>query len=251
MKNFFYLTFVILMAAGLYSCGNQAMADNQSSDSAQATEKSTETAAENAPEVASAIETKVKITTPYGEIVVKLYNETVQHRDNFIKLADSGFFNKTLFHRVIQNFMIQGGDPTSIGAPAGAMLGNGGPGYTIPAEFMPEKYFHKRGALAAAREGDQVNPEKASSGSQFYIVQGQVFTDSIINLMESYYRKTFTPAQREAYRTIGGAPHLDGDYTVFGEVVSGMEVIEKIAAQPVDRNSRPIKDIPMQVEIIK
>ncbi|MBN2746623.1 MAG: peptidylprolyl isomerase [Bacteroidales bacterium] len=239
------------MTAGLYSCGNQALADNQSSDSIQNAETITEPIEENLPNPTESEETKVKITTSYGEIVVKLYNETAQHRDNFIKLADSGFFNNTLFHRVIQNFMIQGGDPSSIGASAGTMLGNGGPGYTIPAEFMPEKYFHKKGALAAAREGDQVNPKKASSGSQFYIVQGQVFTDSIINLMESYYRKTFTSAQREAYRTIGGAPHLDGEYTVFGEVISGMEVIEKIAAQPVDRNARPLKDIPMQVERIK
>jgi peptidyl-prolyl cis-trans isomerase B (cyclophilin B) len=147
--------------------------------------------------------------------------------------------------------MIQGGYPDSRNATPGAMLGNGGPGYTVPAEFMPEKYFHKRGALAAAREGDQVNPERASSGSQFYIVQGQVFTDSVLNLMEAYYHLKFTPEQRKAYTTVGGAPHLDGGYTVYGEVVSGMEVVDSIAAVPVDRNNRPLKDIKMEVSLLK
>lgn len=196
-------------------------------------------------------ELKAKISTDFGSIIIKLYDETPLHRDNFIKLADSGYFNGTLFHRVIQGFMIQGGDPTSINSPAGKMLGEGGPGYTIPAEFIPQKYFHKRGALAAAREGDQVNPTKASSGSQFYIVQGQVFTDSILTLMENYFQKKFTPEQRQAYSTVGGAPHLDGQYTVFGEVVEGMEVIDKIAAVQVDGFKRPYKDVKMSVEIIK
>jgi cyclophilin family peptidyl-prolyl cis-trans isomerase len=234
-----YLIMLFISAQFLQSCGQKA--NSQSSEKQES----------KIEELKSETDVRVKITTDYGEIIVKLYNETPKHRDNFIKLADSGYFNGSLFHRVIKNFMIQGGDPTSINAPAGTMLGNGGPSYTIPAEFMPEKYFHKKGALAAAREGDQVNPTKASSGSQFYIVQGQVFNDSIINLMENYYGKKFTASQRTAYKTVGGAPHLDGDYTVFGEVVYGLEVIDKIAILAVDQNSRPIKDVKMKVEIIK
>lgn len=246
MKKF-SLVFIMAIAFGfiMQSCGNQA--ESQSLNKTKTIDES-DLSTKSEP---VAEELKAKITTDYGVIIVKLYNETPLHRDNFIKLADSGFYNGTLFHRVINGFMIQGGDPLSINAPAGTALGNGGPGYTIPAEFMPEKYFHKKGALAAAREGDQVNPTKASSGSQFYIVQGQVFTDSILGLMENYYGKKFTPEQRTAYQTIGGAPHLDGQYTVYGEVTEGMDVIDKIAALPGDRNNRPNKDVKMTVEIIK
>jgi len=162
-----------------------------------------------------------------------------------------GYYNGILFHRIIQGFMIQTGDPESKGAPAGKMLGNGGPGYTIPAEFKPENY-HKRGAVAAARQGDQVNPTKASSGSQFYIVDGKPFNASMMAQISYQYGKAFTDEQRKVYETIGGAPFLDGDYTVFGEVVEGMDVVDKIAAKPKDRYDRPTADIKIiSTEIIK
>ncbi len=249
----------------------------------------------------------VLITTGYGNIKLKLYNETPQHRDNFIKLVKEGFYDSLLFHRVINRFMIQGGDPDSKSAPAGKLLGNGGPGYTIPAEFH-KNIIHKKGALAAAREGDNVNPQKASSGSQFYIVQGKPMSkqeiDAILQrknniafqkgLMEFFvapenasYKKRYdelvasqnqeelkllfdevkpliilklkeqnrwyeyTPEQYEIYATIGGTPHLDMDYTVFGEVVEGLDVIDKIAAVPTDKNNRPLKDIVMFIKIVK
>jgi peptidylprolyl isomerase len=240
-------------------------------------------------------EIKVAIETDHGTIKIRLYNETPLHRDNFIKLVKEHYYDSLLFHRVIQNFMIQGGDPDSKRAPFGTLLGDGGPDYTVPAEFN-QKLFHKKGALAAARESDLDNPSQASSGSQFYIVQGHVFTDSllkiqakritkmklfntIINLpenkeyLEKYkvYNKAekvdsvkyiydiidkkvqselpaapeyvFTPEQIKAYTTTGGTPHLDNSYTVFGEVYEGMEVIDKIAAEQVDKNARPNTDI--------
>jgi peptidyl-prolyl cis-trans isomerase B (cyclophilin B) len=266
MKKVFFVL-MVAVSAGIFfvSCSNANAVenkDNKSDLAAETVDSKADTNKDNISEIAAETvdnksgadkeeETKAVIHTGYGDIVVKLYNGTPKHRDNFIKLANSGYYNGTLFHRVIRNFMIQGGDPDSRNATPGAMLGNGGPGYTVPAEFMPEKYFHKRGALAAAREGDQVNPERASSGSQFYIVQGQVFTDSVLNLMEAYYHLKFTPEQRKAYTTVGGAPHLDGGYTVYGEVVSGMEVVDSIAAVPVDRNNRPLKDIKMEVSLLK
>lgn len=196
-------------------------------------------------------ETRIRINTSYGNIVIKLYNDTPQHRDNFIKLVKEGYYNGQIFHRVIQNFMIQGGDPNSRDAAKGQMLGMGGPGYTVPAEIIPG-HFHKKGALAAARKGDAVNPKKASSGSQFYIVQGQKFTEA---QLDAYYKTgahgPFTPEEIEAYTTIGGSPHLDGDYTVFGEVVEGLDVIDKIAAVPVDAYNRPLEDISYTMEILK
>ena len=239
----------------------------------------------------------VVIKTDQGDMKVKLYNETPQHRDNFFKLVGEGFYNDLLFHRVIKNFMIQGGDPSSRNAGQGVRLGNGGPEYTIPAEFKPE-LFHKKGALAAARTGDQVNPEKRSSGSQFYIVQGKVFRSGELDTLEmninmglqqriiqkyfapaqeelEKYRQEgkqdlfnkrmsdlkakadsefqispkvkFSPKQKEVYTTIGGTPHLDGGYTVFGEVVEGLEVIDKIAGVPTDPNNRPLKDEKMKI----
>ena len=186
--------------------------------------------------------TKVLFKTSEGDITIALYDNTPKHKENFLKLVKDGYYNGILFHRIIQGFMIQTGDPESKGAPAGKMLGNGGPGYTIPAEFKPENY-HKRGAVAAARQGDQVNPTKASSGSQFYIVDGKTFTKDQLNQITMAYGTSFTEEQAEVYTTVGGAPFLDMQYTVFGEVVEGMDVVDKIAAQKKDRFDRPFNDI--------
>lgn len=245
-------------------------------------------------------ETVVSIKTEFGEIKVKLYNDAPQHKNNFIKLVNEGFYNDLIFHRVIKNFMIQGGDPISKNAESNIMLGGGGPGYTIPAEINP-KYYHKRGALAAARLGGPKNPLKDSSGSQFYIVQGEVYrpgqldtlvmginnqrkenmlrekveaaTDKLNEFRQKNDREGFnifiaelrekvdsiydadfkfdlTAEQREIYSTIGGYPSLDGEYTVFGEVIEGIEVVDKIAAVAVNNMNRPVQDVKMQVEIV-
>ena len=194
--------------------------------------------------------TAVLISTSFGDMVVELYNETPQHRDNFIKLVKERFYDGTLFHRIIPNFMIQGGDPDSKRAAANVQLGNGGPGYTIPAEFVDELY-HKKGVLAAARLSDAVNPKKESSGSQFYIVQGQVYTAEKLWSFGLRSGKKYTEEQTKTYGTIGGTPHLDGAYTVFGEVVKGLEVIELITNQKRDKNNRPLKDVEMSIRIIK
>lgn len=237
--------------------------------------------------------TLVKLETTMGNITVALYNETPKHRDNFIKLVKEGVYDSTLFHRVIKQFMIQAGDPDSKNASDTAMLGSGDVGYTIPAEFNP-KFFHKKGVLAAARQGDDVNPEKASSGCQFYIVTGRKFTEpqllgmenkineqreealfdslarqhmkeiykmrkagdnagllELQDTLEAQARKLadkeekfrFTPEQIKAYSTIGGAPHLDGSYTVFGEVTEGMEVVDNIEIAKTNRADRPIENI--------
>ncbi len=237
--------------------------------------------------------TLVKLETTMGNITVALYNETPKHRDNFIKLVKEGVYDSTLFHRVIKQFMIQAGDPDSKSASDTAMLGSGDVGYTIPAEFNP-KFFHKRGVLAAARQGDDVNPEKASSGCQFYIVTGRKFTEPQLLGMENKINEQreealfdslarqhmkeiykmrkagdnagllelqdtleaqareladkeekfrFTPEQIKAYSTIGGAPHLDGSYTVFGEVTEGMEVVDNIEIAKTNRADRPIENI--------
>ena len=188
----------------------------------------------------------VQLETTYGNIIIRLSDSTPLHRDNFLKLVKVGFYDSVLFHRVIQNFMIQSGDPNSKNAAAGQPLGNGGPNYTIPAEFR-QTLFHKKGVIAAARTGDNVNPQKASSGSQFYIVQGRTFTDAGLDSVENFRLKRKIPAeQREVYKTIGGTPHLDQNYTVFGEVVKGMDVVDKIAAvqtsKGVDRD-RPLQDV--------
>jgi cyclophilin family peptidyl-prolyl cis-trans isomerase len=184
----------------------------------------------------------IKIETSAGDMVVMLYDETPLHRDNMLKLAREGYYKDQLFHRVIRNFMIQGGDPNSVDAPRGQRLGAGNPGYTIPAEFRKD-LFHKKGALAAARTGDQVNPQKESSGSQFYLVQGRVFTVDMLKAMEKDRPEPFTPEEIEAYTTLGGTPHLDGSYTVFGEVVEGMNVLDSIASVPVDSYNRPLQDV--------
>lgn len=239
-------------------------------------------------------EQKVKIETTAGDIVIKLYNETPQHRDNFIKLVKDGVYEKTLFHRVIKDFMIQAGDPDSKDAPKGKALGSGDMGYTIPAEIVYPQLFHKKGALSAARLGDQMNPEKASSGCQFYIVTGQVYSEeSILGLenqmneakvhkaferlanehMKEVYKLrkaqddealyalqeelvakaeieaakepqfAFTPEQVMAYTTVGGTPHLDQEYTVFGEVLEGLDIVEKIEVVETDRGDRPNEDV--------
>lgn len=242
----------------------------------------------------------VQIDTEYGAVKIKLYDETPGHRDNFIKLAHKGFFDGTLFHRVIDSFMVQGGDPDSKGAKAGMTLGEGGPGYDIPAEFHPN-LFHKKGVIAAAREGDQVNPKRESSGSQFYIAQGKVYepealealvvsinkkrANAVFENQRDQYKEELTQLQkdgefdkfntkmeemklkidsisksqililtdsmREAYSTVGGIPHLDQAYTVFGEVIEGLDIIDKIAAEETDGNDRPLKDMKMKITIIQ
>ena len=200
----------------------------------------------------------VIISTSYGDMKLKLYNETPTHRDNFIKLVKENYFNGTLFHRVIKDFMIQGGDPDSKGASASQNLGMGGPGYTIPAE-IDHRFIHKKGALSAARKGDQVNPKRESSGSQFYVVQGKVYDASVILQMETrrngQYPENehwnYTDEQIKTYTTIGGTPHLDGQYTVFGELVDGFDVLDAIADVPVNKKSRPLTDIEMQVYLVK
>ena len=240
---------------------------------------------------------KVKIQTTLGDIVVRLYDETPIHRDNFVKLAKEGYYDGTLFHRVIKDFMIQGGDPDSKGAPAGKMLGVGGPDYTLQAEIV-DGLFHKRGALAAARQGDEVNPERRSSGSQFYIVWGQVYNQgqlrqfskqlkmqkvqNAFNLLAAQHRDEImqmrrernraglqelqdklaaqaeamvtgdglTAEQIEVYSTIGGTPHLDGQYTVFGEVEQGLDIVEMIQNAATGRADRPFDDIEMKVTVV-
>ena len=241
---------------------------------------------------------KVKIHTSLGDIVVRLYDETPIHRDNFVKLAKEGYYDGTLFHRVIKDFMIQGGDPDSKGAPAGKMLGMGGPSYTLQAEIV-DGLFHKRGALAAARQGDEVNPERRSSGSQFYIVWGQVYNQGMLRQFSKHLKMKkvqeafnqlasqhhdeimqlrrdrnraglqelqdklaaqaeamvtadgLTPEQIKTYSTIGGTPHLDGQYTVFGEVEQGLEVVEQIQNTMTSQADRPSEDIQMTVTVIE
>ncbi|MCK5171420.1 MAG: peptidylprolyl isomerase [Bacteroidales bacterium] len=236
-----------------------------------------------------------KIETEYGDMVFKLYDATPLHKTNFIKLIEQGYFDDLLFHRVIDGFMIQGGDPNSRNAEPGKMLGDGGPGYTIPAEFV-DAIFHKKGVIAAAREGDDDNPEMSSSASQFYIVQGKVFTDDDVKKVEdrinasrlnTLITKNIDEAKNEAYntdgmidyqvilpearkkaeeefkaegyykipenklkvyQTIGGTPHLDNAYTVFGEIVKGLEVIDIIAAAETDENDRPLKNVKMRIK---
>lgn len=240
---------------------------------------------------------KVKIETTLGDIIVRLYDETPIHRDNFVKLVKEGYYDGTLFHRVIKDFMIQGGDPDSKGAPAGKMLGVGGPDYTLEAEIK-DNLYHKRGALAAARQGDEVNPERRSSGSQFYIVWGQVYKENQLNQLGKQIRmqkvqdafndlakarreeimqmrrernraglqelqdqliaeaenkvgkQGLTDQQMQLYSTVGGTPHLDGQYTVFGEVEEGLNVVEQIQNTATGRADRPTNDIDIRMTII-
>ena len=286
MRQKYFIGFVAIIALVALTFSVKAMSDDD-----DVTTKNNETAIVMSGDLNNA--THVLLETTFGDIELVLYNETPKHRDNFIKLVKDGTYDGVLFHRVINNFMIQTGDPSSKNATADAMLGNGGPGYDIDAEFVYPKYFHKRGALAAAREGDETNPERKSSGSQFYIVTGRRYSEYQLNMMverlqdqakakifqslageriaqiesmqavgdsvglinlqqqliqltESIYNENpvkFTPAQIEAYSTIGGTPHLDGQYTVFGEVVKGMDVVDKIQNVTTGNYDRPVDDV--------
>ena len=277
MKRNFFLS-IMMVALTLMSCSA-----NTGSESSAAKDKTA-----NNEKM-----TKVELETSLGNIVVELYNETPQHRDNFIKLVETGYYDGVLFHRVIKDFMIQTGDGNSKTAGPDTGLGDGDPGYTIEAEFVYPKYFHKRGALAAARTGDQVNPERRSSGSQFYIVTGKIYSSEELKMMEDrlvnvkkqdIFRRLvnenharieelqksqdqaamqalqneliqqteaeaaqhpfkMTDEQINAYTSIGGTPHLDGQYTVFGEVVEGMDVVDKIQNTTTGRMDRPTVDI--------
>lgn len=202
--------------------------------------------------------TLVLLQTSMGKIYVELYNETPLHRDNFVKKVKNGFYNGLLFHRVIQNFMIQGGDPTSKGAAKGVSLGEGSAGETIAPEFKYPKFFHRRGALVMAREGDDVNPEKRSSDCQFYIVWGKLFNDeNLANVQKRLDERTNGLVKMDSvivgyYKRVGGTPYLDGSYTVFGEVVAGLDVVGRIQSVMTDSNNRPLKDIKIiKAKIVK
>lgn len=281
MRKYLLMAAVALTAAACGKSNAAATNDTQTDNSKSAT-----TMASDNKDII------VDIETSKGPVKVLLYGDTPGHRDNFVKLAKEGFYEGTLFHRVIKDFMVQAGDPDSKTATPGQMLGSGDPGYTQPAEFVYPRHFHKKGALAAARLGDQMNPEKRSSGSQFYIVTGKVYNDFTLKQMENQmkmqkvqeafyslqdqYRDrimvlrknrdqagldalrdeilakaeaeaagqgTFTPEQREAYTTVGGTPHLDGAYTVFGEVIEGMDIVDAIQNAETDSSDRPKEDI--------
>ncbi len=198
---------------------------------------------------ADEVEHEVLLETTKGNIRVKLYNDTPRHRDNFLKLVREGFYNGLLFHRVIPDFMIQAGDSASRHATEGQLLGDSPEPYTLPAEIHFPQHYHKRGALAAAREGDEVNPQRASSASQFYIVTGAIFTDYGLDQVQqrldsvTHKQVRLTPAIKETYRSIGGAPHLDGQYTVFGEVIEGFDITDIIQWAGRDEHNRPFEDI--------
>ncbi len=213
-NNIFYLTMIMLII--VMSCGEQGVR-------------------------------KARIETEFGNITVELYNSTPQHRDNFVKLVKQGFYDDLLFHRVINGFMIQGGDPQSKNAAPGQRLGSGGPGYTVPAEIGAP---HFKGTLAAARLGGPSNPEKRSSGSQFYIVHGTSQSANSLKAMASSKGIEYNQAQIDKYVDVGGTPALDNDYTVFGEVIEGIEVVDKIAAVQKDGSDRPISDVKMKIVLL-
>lgn len=192
----------------------------------------------------------IEINTKYGKMVLELSDKTPKHRDNFIKLVEDGFYNDLLFHRVIDGFMIQGGDPNSKNAEKGQPLGSGGPGYQIPAEFTQD-LAHVKGALAAARTGDAVNPERKSSGSQFYIVTGRPVSEADLDKMEIRKNIKYSASLRQEYVEKGGVPFLDADYTVFGKIVEGLDVIDQIAKAKTDGRDRPVEDVKMEVKLIK
>lgn len=192
----------------------------------------------------------VELETKFGNMLIELFDSTPKHRDNFTKLAEQGFYDSLLFHRVIDGFMIQGGDPDSKEAIAGKPLGMGGPGYQVEAEILPEN-IHIKGAIAAARTGDQINPQRKSSGSQFYIVQGRPVTKPMLEVMENRMGIKYTEEQKTAYLEKGGTPQLDAQYTVYGQVVEGLDVIDKIAKVEKDGRDRPMEDVVMKVRVIK
>lgn len=280
-----------MMSLALMACGNASAKQDQTAGNNDITDKKmTQNIDTNLDDTTSV---KVEVETTLGNFTILLYGDTPRHRDNFVKLVNDGFYDGTLFHRVINEFMIQAGDPSSKDARPGQRLGAGGPGYTIEAEIAFPRHFHKRGALAAARQGDQVNPEKRSSGSQFYVVTGKRYipaqleamkeqlknqqlqatfnglaaahmdeirsmqaagdTAGLKNLQDSLIRRTeatvaanpmtVTPEMAETYTNVGGTPHLDGAYTVFGEVISGMDVIDKIEKVETDPADRPVEDV--------
>jgi cyclophilin family peptidyl-prolyl cis-trans isomerase len=250
MKKIFQLT--LLLLAVIFTINLQAQVKKKVVKKPAArtiTKKAAPKAAvkPNNPVLADTSETRVKISTDMGDIIVRLSNKTPLHRDNFIKLVNEHFYDSLLFHRVIDGFMIQGGDPQSKNAPTGVMLGMGDVGYTIPAEFDTTLY-HKKGALAAARNS---NPEKASSGCQFYIVDGKTYNDDQLDMMEQSTRVKYNSAKRMTYKMVGGTPGLDMNYTVFGQVESGLDIITKIATVPKDGNNRPLTDVHMKMEIVK
>jgi len=244
MKNLFTLL-ALASFTFLMSCGGGEKNDATSGEEQSAASASTDTQAKPADG-----ETMVLIETGFGNIKAKLYDSTPEHRDNFIKLANEGFFDGTLFHRVIDGFMIQGGDPDSKTAKPGQPLGMGGPGYTLPAEIGAKHY---RGALSAARRGGPGNPEKRSSGSQFYIVQNGPVSPAQMGQMAQQLQSrgvTYSQAELDYYTSYGGTPFLDGDYTVFGMVTEGLEVVDKIAKVQKDKSDRPLEDISMKVSIV-
>ena len=191
------------------------------------------------------------IETNYGNMTFELFDETPGHRDNFVKLVEEDFYDGTLFHRVMQNFMIQGGDPNSIDAAPGKRLGSGGPGYTIPAEILPQ-FIHTKGALAAARQPDSVNPQKASSGSQFYVVHGSPVNPQMLEMFNQTRgdKFTYSAEQKSEYGSTTGTPNLDGDYTIFGRMISGFDVLDNIAVSETDRANRPLEDVVMKVKML-
>lgn len=194
--------------------------------------------------------TTVELVTEFGSMMIELFDETPLHRDNFVKLVEEGFYDSLLFHRVIPAFMVQGGDPDSRNATAGRRLGSGSPGYQIPAEFS-DQFIHRKGALAAARTGGPGNPEKKSSGSQFYIVHGSTVDEAQLELMGKRGGRSYSEEQIAIYTEEGGYPPLDGEYTVFGQVVDGLDVIDKITAQETDPYDRPKEDVLMKMYLIR
>lgn len=242
------ISFCLLMAVGFSQTGFSQKNPKVGGASPRINGAGSGTQAANRKTVAPVGPVKIKISTDSGTIIVQLSDSTPLHRDNFVKLVKEGFYDSLLFHRVIPQFMIQGGDPSSKYAMPGTGLGNGGADMArIPAEFKPS-LFHKKGVLAAARDG---NPEKASSACQFYLVEGRVQTEEQLNMIEERNGIKYSPEQRAAYTSIGGTPQLDNNYTVFGEVISGLEVITKIVNVPRNRQNRPLGDVRMHLEIMK